>query len=415
MKIARLIKIITIWLAICALSLSFAVVSSNCPVNAEGGLGISGSFSSWTFEIPQGSSMSGPDIYVAVFNNRDQNIRVNMSSECPIGVNIILYEPGDESSIVTDFDLEPGGYKIIDVRVEVTLDAIPTDTTMSITATEYTIGGGGIQIGKSGRLNANLKIVGESATANVQAVSPDGTPVIATIRLFKQIGSNKYEVAYSETGILNAIVSPGNYSVEGYVGGELLDEESFEIAADETKTITLTVGTIYFAQFDILEYTNTDTGEFAFAEMVYTINNVYEQEENAAVLLDVKGDNEPLEQKQIGSFSPLPVGSFGQSYQYTPLEGWTTGDYKFKLILKIANEIYTSSPERQINVTVGNGHHDTGNDSNIPLIVGIVCAVIVLLAIAFFIIYRRRKRHQSRKQKGEYTPHRTNKHRRRRN
>jgi len=92
-KIARLIKIITIWLAICALSLSFAVVSSNCPVNAEGGLGISGSFSSWTFEIPQGSSMSGPDIYVAVFNNRDQNIRVNMSSECPIGVNIILYEP----------------------------------------------------------------------------------------------------------------------------------------------------------------------------------------------------------------------------------------------------------------------------------------------------------------------------------
>jgi hypothetical protein len=384
-KTVRVGKIITIWFTICTLVFLSAGLISHCPVNAAGGIALSGSFSSQTFEIPQGSSLSAPSVDVVVFNNLDEAIGIRMSAEAPVGVTVNLSE--------SEFTLAAGGQKAISISVEVTTDAAPGNYSISITATSFKEDvEGKIQLLGSARQTAPLQVLGESATVNVQAISPDGTPIIAIIRLFKQIGSNRYEFAYSETGVLDAVVvSPGSYVVEGYVGGQLMDSESFDIATGETKTITLTVGTIYFEQFDILEYTNNDTGKFAFAEMVYTIKNVYEQVDNATVLLEVKRDGSSLEQKQIGSFSPLVVGSVGQSYQYTPIDGWTDGNYSFKLILKIDNEIYTSSPERQIDISSGNGPSDQGNDSNMPLIVGIVCAVVLLLDIAFYMIYRSRK------------------------
>jgi hypothetical protein len=391
-KTARLAKIITIWLAVCALTCLLVGFIFNSPVNAEGGLGFSGAFNGQIFEIPQGSSVSAPSIYVVVFNQGNESISINMSSQSPTGVNIILSD--------IDFDLAPHSYKSISVDIEVTIDAAPGNHSISITAQSYKTDAERILLLGSASQSANLKIIGQSGTVSVQAVSPDGTPVVATIRLFKQIVSNNvsnlYEFAYSETGVLDAVVvSPGSYVVEGYVGGQLMDSESFDIAADETKSLTLTVGTIYFEQFDILEYSNTDTGKFAFAEMVYTIKNVYEQVDNAVVLLEVKRDGASLEQKQIGSFSPLVVGSVGQSYQYTPIDGWINGNYSFKLILKIDDEIYTNSPERQLNVSDGNGSSDQVNDSNMPLIVGIVCAVVLLLDIAFYMIYRSRKAKQT--------------------
>jgi hypothetical protein len=382
-KTARVGKIITIWFTICTLVFLSAGLISHCPVNAAGGIALSGSFSSQTFEIPQGSSISAPSVDLVVFNNLENTIGIRMSTQAPVGVTVNLSE--------SDFTLESGGQKAISISVAVTTDAVPGNYSISITAEAYKEGVQGIQLLGSASQTAPLQVLGESATVNVQAVSPDGTPVIAIIRLFKQIGSNRYEFAYSETGVLDAIVSPGSYIAEGYVGGQLLDSESFDIAADETKTLTLTTGTIYFEQFDTLEYSNTDTGKFAFAEMVYTIKNVYEQVENAVVLLEVKRDGASLEQKQIGSFSPLVVGSVGQSYQYTPIDGWIDGNYSFKLILKIDNEIYTSSPERQIDISGGTESSDQGNDSNMPLIVGIVCVVVLLLDIAFYMIYRSRK------------------------
>jgi hypothetical protein len=383
-KTARLGKIITIWFTICTLVLLLTGFICVCPVNAdEGGIAMSGSFSSQTFEIPQGSSLSAPSVDIVVFNNRNEATSFQMSTEAPVGVTVNLSE--------TDFTLASGGQKSLSISIEVTEDAAPGNYSISITAEAIKEGVQGIQLLGSARQIAPLQVLGESATVNVQAISPDGTPVVAVIRLYKQIGSNKYEFAYSETGILDTIVSPGSYIAEGYVGGQLLDSESFDIAAGETKTLTLTTGTIYFEQFDVLEYSNTGSGNFAFAEMVYTIRNIYEQVENAVVMLEVKRDGAFLEQKQVGSFRPLVIGSVGQSYQYTPIDGWINGNYSFKLIINIDGEMYTSSPERHIDIGGGNGSSVQENDSNMPLIVGIVCAVVLLLDIAFYMIYRNRK------------------------
>ena len=387
MKMSGLHKIIVTCFMVCALLSLLIVLASPGPVSAAGGIAISGSFSSQHFEIPQGSTITAPSVDIVIFNNLDSSIGIRMTTQSPAGVIVHLSE--------TDFTLASGAQKSLGISIEVTEHAAPGNYSISITAEAVREGAQGIQVLGSASQIAPLQILGDSGILNVQAISPDGTPVVAIIRLYKQIGSNRYEFAYSETGSLDSIlVSPGSYVVDGYVGGQLLDSEGFEIAADETKTIELTVGTVYFEQFDILEYSNTETGQFAFAEIVYTIKNVYEQVNDAIVLLDVKRNGVSLEQKQIGSFSSLVVGSVGQSYQYTPIDGWINGDYIFKLILKINDEIYTTSLEKQLDVGGGNVTPAEGNDSNMPLIVGIVCAVVLLLDIAFYMIYRSRKAKQ---------------------
>jgi hypothetical protein len=382
LKVKRL-RLITFF-AICFILISAAGLMHCLPLQADGGFAFSGSFSNQDFEISQGSSISAPSIYVIVFNNGDEDIQVQMSSETPVGVSILLSEE--------DFTLQAGGYKEISVSVEATVDAAPGEYEITVIAEPYKYIEGKIQILGSASQTASLQVTGESGTVSIQAVSPDGTPVIANIRLFKQIGTNKYEFAYSDTGLLDAVVSPGSYIAEGYVGGVLRDEQSFDIANGETETITLTVGTIYFEQFDVLEYTNEDTGEFAFAEMVYTVRNVYEEVDTATIMLEVKRDGQLVDQKQIASLSPLVVGRLGQSYQYIPIAGWASADYTFKLVLQIDGETYTSSAEREIDVGDSSGSSASDDNSNLPLIVGIVCAVFLLLDIAFYMIYRSRKK-----------------------
>ena len=380
MKISRFYKIIALWLAVCTLACLAAVTVTNCPAKAEGGLGYTGSFSFKTFEIPQGSSINPSNVNVVVINYKNESIGINITSQCPAGVSVTLSEE--------NFELDPGSSKTINVvMIDVSEDAVPGDYELSITAEAYKTGVGGFQTLESGRITASLKITGESATVSVQTVSPDGIPVPARIRLFKIIGSSKVEFAYSDTGLLDATVSPGSYVAEGYVGGKLLDEESFDIAAGETKTISLTVETIYFYHFAVLEYFNSDTGELAYVEIQYTVKNVYEEVDDASILLEVTLDGEPLEQKTIAPPNRLTLDGVNGVWEYTPLEGWKSGDYGFKLILKIGDEVYTYSTEKQLDVTGG----ASGSGSNTPLIIGIICAVVILAAIGLYLLYRKRK------------------------
>ncbi len=73
--------------AVCVL---VAVFLNAAPVLADGGIAMSGSFYQEAFEIPQGSSISGPDIYVVVFNNSSDQLKVKMTSQTPPGVRLVL-------------------------------------------------------------------------------------------------------------------------------------------------------------------------------------------------------------------------------------------------------------------------------------------------------------------------------------
>jgi hypothetical protein len=353
------------------------------PAEAQGGIALSGSFYRQAFEIPQGCSVSGPSIYVVVFNNGDEELIVRMSTETPVGVNIILSEDG--------FTIPPSGQQKVMIGMEVAEDAVPGEYEISITAESYKEGVTGIQLMGAAAQNANLKVVGESALVKVNMANPDGEPVVGTVRLFKVVEGQNYEFAYSDTGELEARVSPGSFIASGYVAGEKLAEETFDIAADEEKTITLTVKTVCFEGFGIVPNYYTETGKLAFAQVVYTLNNLYQTFPEAEVVLKVTFDGTPLEETTIATLTPLEKGSVGLKYNYIPAGGWVDGTYGFVLQLNLEGEPYATTLEEQLNVS--GGGVAGASHSRYYIIGGVAAAVII--GVAYFLMKRRKTKASS--------------------
>ena len=352
------------------------------PAQAQGGLAISGSFYRQAFEIPQGSSVSAPSVYVVVFNQGDEEFGIRMTWEVPVGVNINLSHD--------DFTLQPGDQQEVLIGVEVTQDATPGEYEISVTAEAYKQSAGGIQLLGAAGQSATLMVLGESASVTVQAVSPDGEPVVAVVRLFKVIAGENYEFAYSETGTLEATVSPGSFIASAYVGGEKLAEESFELAADEERTATLTVGTVYFEGFGIVPNYHSETGELAFGEIVYTVRNLYQPVANAEIILLVTRDGASLDEISLATLSPLDIGRVGLSYNYIPSGGWVDGSYGFKLQLNLDGEPYATTLEEQFDVSAGGVAGGDDGGISPALIGGIVAAVLVVGGMGYFLVRRRR-------------------------
>lgn len=367
----------------CALIISMIMLSSGFFLSnialADEGVAMSGTFAGQKYVIPSGSSASSSEIFVTVISEYETNIGIQMTCLTPVGVNINLSD--------TDFTLDPGESQAISIEIQTTEDAVSGN--LSITATPYIVNPGGVQTLPEITHTASLTIIGESASITLLAVSPDDTPVIAELRLFKLIEGRYQEVAYdTSASSLNAIVAPGTFLAQAYVGGQMLDEETFDIAADENKTIKLTAGTIYFENPGILPYYDND-GKLGYINIYYTVRNVYEPVDNVAIKLLVKLDGNTIEQKPDLTIPILGEGRTIGSIDYFPYSG--NGLYSFTLQMFVDGVLYTCSPEMPFEVDEDGGSSGTGDDSNLPLIVGIVCAVVLLLDIAIYMIYRSRK------------------------
>lgn len=350
------------------------------PAQADGGFAISGSFGSYYFEMPQGSSVSSPSIYVVVFNNSDEEIMVRMTTEAPDGVNITLSDD--------DFTIEAGGQQKVFIGVEVSEDVAPGEYEkgLSVTAEPYKETVEGIVITGSAGRDDTLVVVGESASVTAQTVNPEEEPVVTVIRLFKDVDGNKYEYAYSEAGTLEAIVSPGSFIAQAYVGGQMRAEESFSLVAGEDKMVILTVGTVYLAGFGVVANYDAETGELAFGQIVSTLTNLYQQVNYAEVLLLVTRDGAALDEVSIDKRSPLEVGSVGLSWPYEPPGGWVDGTYGFSLQLYLDGTLSYTTQEEQLTVGGGGG-------INAAIIGGIAGAVVAVggIGIASYFIVQRRK------------------------
>lgn len=376
-------------IALCALILSLVMLFSSgfffpsVTLAESQGIAVSDTFSGRIYEIPTGSSASSSEVFLTVISEYTYNIGVKMTCITPVGVNINLSE--------NDFTLEPGQNKKIDITIEVTSDAAAGNHTISIKITPYIANPGGVQLLTEIIRSASLRVIGDSANVTLLAVSPDDTPVTAELRLFKLIEGRNQEVAYDiSTSSLNAIVAPGTFLAQAYVGSQLLDEETFEIAANEDKTIKLTAGTIYFENPGVIRFNNSE-GELEYAHIYYTLRNVYQTVDQADVYLEVLFNGNKIAERgpySFISFGPDPGRAPG-FFDYTPTSG--DGLYIFQLKLYIGNVFYGSSPEIPFELDDNGGSSATDDNSNIPLIIGIVCSVVILLCIAFYMIYRSRK------------------------
>ena len=350
---------------------------------AQGGIGISGSFYRQPFEIPQGSSVSGPSIDVVVFNTGNEALGVRMntsvSPEVPPGViNITLSED--------EFTIPAGGHQQVLVGVEVSQDAVPGEYTLSIVAESYKEGAGGIQLVGAASESATLTVVGESALVRVEMVNPAGEPMIGVVRLFKVLEDGNYEFAYSDNGTLEARVSPGSFIASAYIASAKLAEQNFTIAAGEEKTITLTVSTIYFEGFGVVPNYYTETGKLAFCQIVYAVKNLYQRVDSAEVVLLVNYEGNLLEEISLANLSPLEIGRVDLSYSYLPAQGWRDGEYSFKLQLLLNGNPYASSAEKHLQV--GAMPAPTGVNK---VLIGVIIAAVVAAIVVVSLVLRRKQ------------------------
>jgi hypothetical protein len=365
------------WLILLSLLLMASLLLPS--VAFAGGLAMSGNFYRQEFEIPQGTNLNTPDVYVTAFNNGDEDFNIRISTETPTGVDLVLSE--------TTFQLKTGEQKRVNIGVNVSEAAIPGEYTLKVTAEAYKEGAGIKLLGAAGQ-TAKLTVTGEAASVEVISVTPDGGPTPAMVKLYKQAGSQNFNVGYSETGSLKMKVAPGNYLAEAYVAGKKLADESFGIAANETKKITLEIKTVYFEGFGIVPNYNTETNELAFAEVVYTINNLLEAFPEAKVILKVTKDDAPLDGTTLATLAPLEKGRVGLSYNYIPAGGWRKASYGFKLELHIGGEPYVTSKEEKLEL--GGGTTSSAGNINWLLIGGIGGGVVIIVLIIIILMMRRR-------------------------
>jgi hypothetical protein len=324
----------------CLLALS-SIVTWVAPVQAQGGFAMSGSFNAQKLELPQGTSLRTPDIYVVIFNNSDQDLNVKITTNVPYGVSLVL--------TADDFPLAANSQKKIEVGIDVGIDALPGDYKIGIVAEPYKEGTQGIQIVGAAGQEADLTITGESSLVDITTVSPNGDPVPAMIVLFRDYEHDDFEIARIDSGILKLSVSPGNYIARAYIAGNQLAEENFAIATDEEKTITLEVKTVYFEGFEIVPNFQKDTENLVMTQVICTVNNLLEALTDVKVNLLV-GSQTQQENITIINFTRLEIGKQPLSYNYIPADGWQQGEYTFILQLEINGQVYTTSQSKGLNI-----------------------------------------------------------------
>jgi hypothetical protein len=366
------------WLALLSLLLMASLLMP--PPAFAGGLAMSGSFYRQEFEIPQGTSLNTPDIYVTVFNNGDDDFNVRITTQTPTGVELLPSEK--------DFPLKTGEQKRVTIGVNVTEAAVPGKYSLKVNVEAYKEGTGIQLLGSAGQ-TADLTVTGDAASVEVTAITPGGGPIPSLVKLYKQAGSQNFNVGYSETGSLKMKVAPGKYLAEAYVAGRMLADTTFSIAANESKKITLEVKTVYFEGFGIVPNYNTETDELAFTEVVYTINNLFAAFPEAKVVLKVNKDGAPLDETTLATLAPLEIGRVGLSYNYIPSGGWHKASYGFMLELHIDDKPYVTSKEEKLEL--GGGTTASAGGINWLLIGGIAGGVVILVLVVIIVMMRRRR------------------------
>lgn len=308
------------------------------PVQAAS-IGISGTFSGQHFQLIPGESLSTPDIYVVVFNNAESEIMVKLTPETPSGVELILP--------AVDFTLSSGSQQRIEIGVAVSHEAVPGEYILTLTA-EASPNEGGIKLGAAAQQQAKLTIFGEAGSLVLSTVTPQGEPFPAAIKLYRKVEGQSLPCGLSETGKLETRLPPGDYLAEAYFQGTKVAEESLSLAADEKKDITLVARTIFLEGFCVVPNYHINTGELAFAKIVYTINNLYQPLEDVKAILKVTLDRQAMGEVELISLPILNVGKTAGSSNYIPTEGWQDGIYSFEIELYNHGRLYTQSSAQEM-------------------------------------------------------------------
>ena len=344
------------------------------PVLAQG-VGLSGNFYRQHFELSPGETSSG-DVYVVVSNPSGSPVRVKMVTETPAGVTLLLTQD--------DFTLAAGEQKRLDIGIKASSDAVPGEYTLALAAEAYREGTG-IKVTGGSQQQAALSIMGESGKVIITTVTQEGEPFAASIGIYQEINGELSSVRPPQKSKLEARLTPGDYVTQARYQNIKVAEESFSLAADEEKEITLVCYTLCLANFTVSPV-YSDSGEIASARINYTIANLHKPLKDVRAVLKVELDGKPLDETELISFSTLDVGSRSGSYSYIPAQGWQKHHtYSFIIELYARGKLYYQSPPQEL--TPGQGGFPGG--LSWPMLGGIIAGVAIIAGVVFFV--RRRK------------------------
>jgi PKD repeat protein len=319
--------------------------------DAASGIAISGSFYAQQFQVPQGGSAIGPSIYVVVANSGSDVFNVRMVTTAVTSDDVSVSGISINLSRV-NLSLQPGAQQRVQIGVGVAESVPAGQYEISVVAESYQDSGGGISVLGSAGQTASLTVTGESASVVVNAVGPSGQPVAAQVRLFRMVGGSGYEVANSNAGTLQAKVAPGTFSAEAYslsTGDQLCDAGTFDVAAGQDKTITLTVQTVYLEDdFMVSAISDSETKKLLSARTMATLTNVYQAMANAEVRLAVTFNGDPLEELTVLGPLSLPLGRTGVPWNFIPADGWKSGLYGFKYQVYVGGQLMAESVKQTL-------------------------------------------------------------------
>jgi len=349
------------------------------PVHADGGIAISGNFYRQHFRLFPGESLISPDIYVQAFNNSDTSMQIKMSTQVPPGVELILSP--------VDFTLPPGGQQKVEVGIELSSEAVPGEYEVGITADSHPEAAEeGFTLAGAAQQEAKLTIFGEAGSVSIVTLTHKGEPFPAVVRLFEQLESESILCGYSDTGTLDMRLVPGDYVVEAYLEDTKVAEESFTLAVDGEKSITLTARTAFIVGFSTVPNYYTESKELAFANLEYTIKNIYQLLEDIEVILKVNLDGTVLDEISIFSLSILNTGNTEASYNnYIPPGGWESGTYGFMMELHVQGELYNQSQEVLMSAKIAKAE-----PPGWPIVGSIIGGVVLIVIIVALKRKRRR-------------------------
>lgn len=348
------------------------------PVQAQG-MGLSGNFYRQHFELCPGETSPEADIYVVVSNPTDSAIRVKMVAVTPEGVQIL---PSQD-----DFALEAGGQQKVNIRVQVSQQAVPGEYTIVISAEAYREGTG-IKITAAAQQEATLSVLGEAGRVTITAVTDKGEPFPALVGVYQEVAGELSEIRPLKKGKLEARLVPGDYIAQAHYQDIKLAEESFSLAADEEKEITLVCYTLLLSEFSVSPV-YSDSGELASARIEYTIANLLEPLKDVKAVLKVEIDDKPLDEVELVSFSNIDIGTSGGNYNYIPSQGWKKNhSYSFVIELYAAGELRYQSPPQEL--TYGKAGAGLPGGMSWPMIGGIIAGVAIITVVVVSVRRRRR-------------------------
>lgn len=305
-------------------------------------IAITGSFYKYEYVLAPNTTISGKDIYVAIFNTADKPINVSLGYEAPDFIEIIFSQ--QNATIL------PGEHKIVYIRIRALPNAIPGEYEVKVYANIImkTVEGKVILVPGAGQ-RTTIRIVGPTGRLIAETIDKEGNHVTTEIRVLRITTKGEYTVTSNKSGYINISLPPGKYIVRATLAGEMLAEEKVVIEENKTERVFLTVSTVWFDYFDVLPYYRDKN--IVFAEIIGVVKNVYKAINNVSIILVVNYNDRFLENVTIASIPILPQGRAEYKYRYIPMNGWQNGTYMFKLVMVSGTKVYSETSEKLLNVT----------------------------------------------------------------